>query len=161
MAKVDQFPCLKAGVLRRFWGKGVFMKLQYCLWVIAIAILLAGCGKDGYNDGVYTGQSSADDTGAWGEATITITGGRISDCQFITLQKDGTIKGEDYGKVNGEISNQDFYNKAQLAVRAMDEYARSYSESGDLSKVDAISGATIAFNQFNEAVELALEKARK
>ncbi|MDR1219403.1 MAG: FMN-binding protein [Treponema sp.] len=27
--------------------------------------------------------------------------------------------------------------------------------------MDAISGATIAFNQFNEAVELALEKARK
>ena len=123
--------------------------------------LLAACEKGGYKDGVYTGRSSADDTGAWGEVSLTITAGRVSDCQFITRQKDGTIKGEDYGKVNGEISNQDFYNKAQLAVRAMEEYARSYIQSGDLNKVDAISGATIAFNQFNEAVDLALEQARK
>ncbi|MDR0636659.1 MAG: FMN-binding protein [Treponema sp.] len=135
-------------------------KYMRLVGLLALA-LLAGCGKGGYKDGVYSGQSSADDTGAWGEVSVTITGGRVSDCQFITRQKDGTIKGEDYGKVNGAISNQDFYNKAQLAVRAMEEYARSYRTSGDLSKVDAISGATIAFNQFNEAVELALEQARK
>ncbi|MDR1399505.1 MAG: FMN-binding protein [Treponema sp.] len=132
------------------------------LWVVGLFVLtlLTACEKGGYKDGVYTGQSNADDTGAWGEVTLTITSGRISSCQFITLQKDGTVKGEDYGKVNGEIANQDFYNKAQLAVHAMEEYARSYVQSGDLSKVDAISGATIAFNQFNEAVELALEQAK-
>ncbi|MDR1058854.1 MAG: FMN-binding protein, partial [Treponema sp.] len=63
------------------------------------------------------------------------------------------------GKVNGEISNQDFYNKAQLAIRAMEQYVKSYRETGDLGKVEAVSGATIAFDQFNEAVEQALEKA--
>jgi major membrane immunogen (membrane-anchored lipoprotein) len=110
---------------------------------------------------VYTGRSGADDTGAWGEVTVTIAEGRVLSCRFVTYQKDGVAKGEDYGKVNGEISNQDFYNKAQLAVRAMEEYARSFSDTGDLKKVDAVSGATIAFNQFNEAVEAALEKAGK
>jgi major membrane immunogen (membrane-anchored lipoprotein) len=43
----------------------------------------------------------------------------------------------------------------------MEQYARTYRETGDLKKVEAISGATIAFDQFNEAVELALEGAKK
>jgi major membrane immunogen (membrane-anchored lipoprotein) len=135
------------------------MRKGKCAALLAAAALFAACGKGGYTDGVYTGRSSADDTGAWGEASVAITNGRVSDCRFTTMQKDGTIKGEDYGKVNGAVSNQDFYNKAQLAVRAMEEYARSYRESGDLGKVEAVSGATIAFNQFREAVEQALEQA--
>jgi major membrane immunogen (membrane-anchored lipoprotein) len=124
-------------------------------------MLLAGCGKPGYTDGVYTSRSGEDDTGAWGEVTITIEGERIADCQFVTWQKDGTVKDENYGKVNGEISNQDYYAKAQLAVRAMEHYARVYRETGDLKKVEAVSGATIAFDQFTEAAELALKKAKK
>jgi major membrane immunogen (membrane-anchored lipoprotein) len=123
--------------------------------------MLSGCGRREYKDGVYTGESGTDDTGAWGEVTITISGERVAGCRFITRQKDGTVKDENYGKVNGEISNQDFYNKAQLAVRAMDQYARAYRETGDLKRVEAVSGATIAFDQFNEAVEIALEKAKK
>jgi major membrane immunogen (membrane-anchored lipoprotein) len=125
------------------------------------ALLLAGCGRPAYQDGVYTGKSGGDDTGAWGEVTLTITGGKVAGCQFITWQKDGSIKDENYGKINGEISNQVYYDKAQLAVRAMEEYARVYRESGDLRKVNAVSGATIAYNQFLEAVENALEQARK
>jgi major membrane immunogen (membrane-anchored lipoprotein) len=129
--------------------------------LLAAALLLGGCGKAAYKDGVYTGKSGTDDTGAWGEVTVTIAGERVTDCRFITRQKDGTIKGENYGKVNGEISNQDFYNKAQLAVKAMEQYAETYRETGDLKKVEAVSGATIAYDQFNEAVEQALERAKK
>jgi major membrane immunogen (membrane-anchored lipoprotein) len=123
--------------------------------------LLAGCGERSYRDGVYSGKSSADDTGAWGEVTITIAGARITGCQFITRQKDGTVKDENYGKVNGEISNQDYYNKAQLAVRAMDQYAGDLTEKQRLKDIDTVSGATIAYNQFIEAVENALETARE
>ncbi|MDR3139715.1 MAG: FMN-binding protein [Treponema sp.] len=129
--------------------------------LLLAGLLLAGCGKAGYKDGVYTGRSGEDDTGAWGEVTITITRERIAGCQFVTRQKDGTIKDENYGKVNGTISNQDYYDKAQLAVRAMEQYARTYREAGDLKKVEAVSGATIAFDQFTEAVETALEGAKK
>ncbi|MDR2184461.1 MAG: FMN-binding protein [Treponema sp.] len=128
--------------------------------VVSMA-LLAGCGERSYRDGVYSGKSSADDTGAWGEVTITIAGARITGCQFITRQKDGTVKDENYGKVNGEISNQDYYNKAQLAVRAMDQYAGDLTEKQRLKDIDTVSGATIAYNQFIEAVENALETARE
>jgi major membrane immunogen (membrane-anchored lipoprotein) len=62
--------------------------------------------------------------------------------------------------VNGEISNRDFYDKAQLAVEAMKNYAASYQRTGNIKDVEAVSGATVAYNQFLEAVEQALEKAR-
>lgn len=128
-------------------------------------LLLAGC-KDSsapvtYKDGTYTGKSSGDDRGAYGEATITIQDTKITDCQYVTWQKDGSIKDENYGKVNGVISNQDYYDKAQLAVKAMKEYAEKLVEVQKLEDVDAISGATIAFDQFQEAVNDALDEAKK
>jgi major membrane immunogen (membrane-anchored lipoprotein) len=129
--------------------------------LLLTVILLAGCGKPGYKDGVYFGKSSEDDTGAWGEVTITISNDKAADCVFITRQKDGTVKDENYGKVNGEISNQDFYAKAQLAVRAMEQYAKEYIAKQELEKIDVVSGATIAYNQFLEAAGEALEKAEK
>ncbi|MDR2135307.1 MAG: FMN-binding protein, partial [Treponema sp.] len=71
------------------------------------------------------------------------------------------VKDENYGKVNGEISNRPFYDKAQLAVAAMKKYADDYLKAGDLDGVEAVSGATIAYNQFLEAVENALEQAKQ
>jgi major membrane immunogen (membrane-anchored lipoprotein) len=128
--------------------------------VIFLALLAAGCGSGGYRDGVYPGRSGEDDTGAWGEARITIEAGKVRGCEFVTWQKDGTVKDGEYGKINGEISNQVYYDKAQLAVEAMKKYAADYLEAGDLKAVEAVSGATIAYNQFLEAVENALEHAR-
>ncbi|QIB69911.1 FMN-binding protein [Aminipila butyrica] len=131
--------------------------------------LLSGCGEPSdeagnpvdYTAGTYTGQSSEDDRGAYGEATITIEDNVITDCQYVTWQKDGTVKDENYGKVNGEISNKDYYDKAQLAVEAMNQYAQALVENQKLEDVDAVSGATIAFNQFNEAVSNALKEAKE
>jgi major membrane immunogen (membrane-anchored lipoprotein) len=136
--------------MRKIFFTGLFL----------IVLILAGCGKAVYRDGVYTGKSGEDDTGAWGEVRITIAAGKISGCEFVTWQKDGTPKDENYGKVNGEISNRDFYNKAQLAVEAMKKYPAEYLKTGSLKDVEAVSGATIAYNQFFEAVENALETAR-
>ncbi|MDR2553022.1 MAG: FMN-binding protein, partial [Treponema sp.] len=96
-----------------------------------------------------------------GEITLTVKDGKPGACTFITRQKDGTIKAEDYGKIGGEISNADFYEKAQLAVRAMKGYAEQFVETGSLEKVDALSGATISYEQFLEAAEKALEKAAR
>jgi major membrane immunogen (membrane-anchored lipoprotein) len=125
------------------------------------ALILGSCGKTEYKDGTYSGKSGPDDTGAWGEVRVVIGGSKIAECSFLTRQKDGIIKGEDYGKVNGEISNQDYYDKAQLAVRAMGKYAKDYVEKQNLKDIDAVSGATNSYNQFIEAVEDALEEAKK
>ncbi|MDR1043432.1 MAG: hypothetical protein LBL54_05945, partial [Clostridiales Family XIII bacterium] len=129
-------------------------KVLYLCVVLSLMFILAafatGCSGDNpagadiavsegdYPDGMYTGKSSEDENGAYGEVTIIIEGGKVFDCAYVTWQKDGTIKDENYGKVNGEISNQDYYDKAQLAVEAMSTYASQFAETGDLSKVDAV-----------------------
>ncbi|MDR1785806.1 MAG: FMN-binding protein [Spirochaetaceae bacterium] len=134
------------------------MKVRGVFLVCAV-LALGGCARP-LRDGVYTGRSSGDDAGAFGEITITVAGGRVTACEFVTWQKDGSAKGADYGKVNGAVSNRDYYEKAQLAVRAMESYARQYGATGKLDSVDAITGATISWNQFMEAAGQALEKAK-
>ncbi|GHT85339.1 lipoprotein [Spirochaetia bacterium] len=138
------------------------MKMKwYAIVFCAAALLAAACSNGALRDGVYEGQSGEDDLGAYGKVLITVKDGKINGCDFVTRQKDGTIKGANYGKVNGEIANRDFYEKAQLAVRAMKRYAEQYAETQDLKAVDVVSGATIAYNQFLEAAEEALAMARK
>ncbi|MDR0586633.1 MAG: FMN-binding protein [Treponema sp.] len=139
-------------------------KYFWCLFFAVLlvpAALMTGCGKRSYADGTYTGKSGPDDDGAVGEVTLTITGGKIAACVFVTRQKDGFVKDQNYGKINGEISNQSYYEKAQLAVEAMKKYAADISRAGSLDDVEAVSGATISYNQFTEAVEEALEQASK
>ena len=149
------------------------MKRKICPpLLLSAALLLAGCGgAKSYADGVYTARSAlyealldADgDTGGdgYGVATVTIRDGAVADCEFTTYMADGTPKDGDYGKRGGEIANQDYYNKAQRAVKASQNYAEQLAAKGDLKQVDAISGATISYNEFVEAVEAALEQAEQ
>ena len=135
------------------------------------ALFLSACssGPKSYKDGTYTARSSMyealsdedEDEGGdgYGEVTITLKDNKITACTFTTYMTDGTVKDAEYGKQNGEIANQDYYNKAQRAVRASENYAVQLEAKGDLKQVDAISGATISFNEFKEAAEEALKQA--
>ena len=135
--------------------------------LLALSLLTACGGSASYADGTYTGTSSVyegDDDGSgagYGVATLTIQGGAITACTFETFEPDGTLKDAEYGKQNGEIANRDFYNKAQRAVQASAKYGDMLVEAGKLKDVDAISGATISFSEFQEAVEDALSQAKK
>ena len=135
---------------------------------LAAVAVLTGCGGGGttYKDGTYEGKSAVyqnddgtDDGNGYGVVTITITDGKISDCTYKTYEVDGTEKGEDYGKEDGRIANKDYYNKAQKANAACDEYAKMLVQNGQLKGIDAISGATINYNEFVEAVNDALGQA--
>jgi major membrane immunogen (membrane-anchored lipoprotein) len=130
------------------------------------ATMLAGCGSKSYADGTYTGQSSVyesdeeDGNGnGYGVVTITIKDNQITECTYETYEPDGTLKDEDYGMQDGEIANRDYYNKAQKAIAACEKYAESLVETGDVGDVEAISGATINYNNFMEAVKDALKQA--
>ncbi|MDR2427000.1 MAG: FMN-binding protein [Endomicrobium sp.] len=131
------------------------------LFFLSVSKTVFGASAYKYADGIYKGLSGKDDRGAYGEVSITFNKGKISDCIFVTYQKDGKIKNEDYGKVNGEISNREYYDKAQLAVDAMEQYAQQLVEVQKLSKVDVIAGATVAHEQFLDAVEDAFRQAKK
>ncbi len=138
--------------------------------VIMTAGMITGCGgkKASYKDGTYEAQSSVyenddgtDDGNGYGVVTLTISDGKISDCSFVTYEKDGTLKDEEYGKEDGRIANKDYYNKAQKANAACAEYASMLVQNGQLDGIDAISGATINYKEFKEAVEEALKQAEE
>ena len=145
------------------------MKKKYLalFCVLAVTLLaLAGCGSSGsYADGTYQGKSEmyedneGGDGDGYGEVELTISGGAITDCSFSTFQLNGDPKDAEYGKEGGVVANQDYYNKAQRAVQACDQYARQLVEAGELKGVEAISGATINYNQFQDAVKDALSQA--
>jgi major membrane immunogen (membrane-anchored lipoprotein) len=138
-----------------------------CLCASAAALaVLSGCGSQSYADGTYTGQSSVyesdEDEGngnGYGVVTLTIENNQIVACTYLTYEPDGTLKDEDYGLQDGAVANRDYYNKAQKAIAACDVYAEDLVETNDLKKVDAVSGATINYKNFEEAVKDALKQA--
>lgn len=140
------------------------------LAVLSCASLLAGCGggNKSYKDGTYQGKSSVyesedgtDDGNGYGQVEITIKDGAITECTYQTFEVDGTFKDENYGKEDGRIANKDYYNKAQKANAARDEYAAMLVQNGQLDGIDAISGATINYDEFVEAVNNALKEAEE
>ena len=146
----------------------VFAVAAACVALSACVLSACGGGSASYADGTYTGQSEvyenedgSEEGNGYGVATVTISGGKISDCTFETFEPDGTKKGEDYGKKSGEVANRDYYNKAQKAVAACEEYASMLVANGQLDGIDSISGATINYGQFKEAVANALKEAEE
>ena len=142
---------------------------------VVLSMALAGCGGGSskavsYNDGTYEGKSevhesldeSGEDTGnGYGVVSITIKDGVITDCKFDTYEPDGTYKDDKYGMKEGAVANRDYYNKAQKANAAREEYASMLVANGSLDGIDAISGATINYKEFKEAVEEALKEAEE
>lgn len=142
--------------------------------VVAVMAIAVGCGSSSktYKDGTYTGTSSVytnddgtDEGNGYGQVTLTIEGGKITAVEYDTYETDGTLKDEDYGKENGEIKNRDYYNKAQKALAAASQYAEQLVEYGSTDdikdNIDAISGATINYDHFLEAVDDALSQAEE
>lgn len=144
-------------------------KLIGCMLLCLSCAACWGCGEKSYADGTYTAQSEEyinddeNDTAGngYGVVSVTVSGGQITACEFKTYTLDGVLKDEEYGKEDGEVRNRDFYNKAQKAVGACDQYAAALVSGGSLKEVDAISGATVNYNEFKEAVKEALRQAEQ
>ena len=79
-------------------------------------------------DGTYTGKSSEDDFGGPMEVTITVADGKISNTEVKNLQKDGSEKGEDYGKEAGEEGHK----TAQMTLEASQTYGQELTEKGSV-----------------------------
>ena len=139
------------------------------LLAAALLLVLTACGgSKSYADGTYEGISGDEAALDWedqaggdgyGVANVTIEGGVITGCTFAIFEPDGTQKDAEYGKSGGQITSQDYYNKAQRAVLACDRYAEELVRTGSPDKVDAVSGATICYEQFQAAVRAALDAA--
>ena len=141
----------------------------------AACLLMTGCGGEEKNpasppasnkidlsdakDGTYTVESSLDEKLGKSVLTLTIKDKKIIDASFTGYDLFGNVKGEDYGSLTGKDSAD--YKKAQVAVNAIKVYPAQLVETQDLSKVDAISGASISYGQFVETTKRAIEEASK
>ena len=132
------------------------------------AMLLAAC-QPTYDidmslpmkDGVWKGQSNPDDQGAIGVITIVVENGDITNTIYETKRADGSDKGRDYGKdSSGQVFNEEYYARAQRAVDSFARYSQELTDKDDPTKVDVISGATVAHSQFMQAAIRAISAAQ-
>jgi len=146
---------------------------NFFVTICAVGIFLTGCGSDEIStpkvntykinlsnakDGIYTVESSLDAELGKSVLTLTIRGKKITDAEFAGFDIFGKRKDENYGEFAATVAD---YQKAQAAVDAIKIYPAQLVETQDLSKVDAISGATISYNQFVETVTRAVAEAAK
>ena len=106
-----------------------------------------------YKDGTYTGESDKDEHGGMIRVTIEIKDSEISSVTTENLDGEGKEKGEEYGK-------EGLYKKAQDSVAGTAQYGPALEIAKDISKVDAVSGATQSYEAFKVAVGRALESAK-
>ena len=142
--------------------------------LMCAAIFMTGCGSDkpappkpasnkidlsNAKDGTYTVESSLDEKLGKSVLTLNIKDKKIIAAEFTGYDLFGNVKDEDYGSLTGKDSAD--YKKAQVAVNAIKVYPAQLVEAQDLSKVDAISGASISYGQFVETTKRAVEEASK
>lgn len=150
------------------------MKKLLIAFTLISAQIFSGCGNDAVNDipppenkfdlsnakdGVYSVESSRDDKLGYSKLTLTIEDHKITAAEFHGVDLFGNVKDAEYGSMLGKDSAD--YRKAQVAVKAIEIYPKQLVETQNLKKVDAISGATISYNQFVEATENAVEEASR
>jgi major membrane immunogen (membrane-anchored lipoprotein) len=96
-----------------------------------------------YTDGTYTGFSAADERGNMGYASITVSGGKISDAKLLAMQ----------------VKTADNY-KYPSSIDAWPTLIQSLVEKQDVTTVDAVSQATQTTDRFKETITNALDKAK-
>ena len=111
----------------------------------------------GAKDGTYAADSSEHAQLGHSHVELTIENGAITKVVHTGFDKDGKVKDENYGADKPEGVRK----KAQNAYKAIGLYASQLESKKDLAKVDAIAGATVSYDQFNEAVAKAVEAAKK
>ena len=113
-----------------------------------------------YKNGVYKSFANIkDDWGGTAEVEIKIEEGKIVECTFLSYEKNGNLKGSEYGKVDGVIKNVGLYKIAQASILRATEYGQKLIETQNIDDVDVIAGASISYKLFKDAVENALQDA--
>ena len=144
-----------------------------CILMIAVTVVtvMAGCHQDAEENlrknlkpGTYTGQSqTASEEDGGGYAVVKLTVGNDNNIEsiiFDTYDKNGKKRFSDNGSVNVPQYATD--EEAELLGdigEACMLYKEQFIETKDAEQLDAVSGATLSYEQFKEAVDIALQKA--
>jgi major membrane immunogen (membrane-anchored lipoprotein) len=128
--------------------------------LILIGIMLMAADSLQYNDGSFKGVSQASYTyeSYYGMTTLTIEQGKITRVDFMIRD---SAKHEDFNALyekNFE-GNELYINQCRENWKGVQAYPDSLIKYQSLDKVDAVSGATWAYNIFRASAEEALKKA--
>lgn len=133
-------------------------KICYGLFIL---FSLAFTADNALKDGIYSGVSRSIylDEPYYGCTKLTIENGRIVQVNFIIRD---SSKHENFdSKYERYFAGNEYYmEQCRKDWKGAAAYPDSLIKYQDLSKVDAISGATWAYNMFKASAEIALEKAK-
>lgn len=146
-------------------------KLKYVVCLLMV-VMLVGCGKK-YNAGEYVGSVIDSYGGENNTATAKVTiddSGKITDVYLdTTYTKDGvettkkTLK-EDYGMLNhpyGSTVGEWYQQVEKLEQAVIDNQGIDFLNIDEDGYTDAVSGCTIKIDALYQALNDALEKAKK
>ena len=148
------------------------MKKKICIMGVIGLLLLSGCAK-GYTEGVYTGTAVDNYGGQSNTATAIVTvdaSGKITDVNLdTTYVKDGveTTKktlGSDYGMYGNPYGSSlgEWYEQVEaLEANVVENQGLDGIKLNDDGYTDTVSGCTIKIDALYEALEDALNQARK
>ncbi len=136
-------------------------KIVISLMLIIVVTLLGSCTEKKLIDGNYSGKSEADERGSYIVVDIEVKEEKIIKCDVTSFYQDGTLKGEEYGKEDGKIKEQEFYDKAQHALAQNSIYAQELVDKQKPNKVDVITGATSSYGMFKDGANKAIKKSQK
>lgn len=129
------------------------------VFVLSLA-LLAGCGSNkegGYEDGTYKAAFSHTDGHGWiPTVEVTVKDGKIDKAMMDYVKNDGSKKSED--------ENYAQFMKSRSGIAPAEAYAKLNERlvnTQDITKVDAVAGATSSSEWFTKLVPAALENAKK
>jgi uncharacterized protein with FMN-binding domain len=113
-----------------------------------------------YRDGIYAGQSRAKYTGEpfWGLVHLVIKNDSINEINFII--RDSSLHETFNGYYEKHFQGDSLYiQQCRNDWKGVQLYPAKLSETNDIEKVDAVSGATWSYNIFKSSVKKALRNA--
>lgn len=130
-------------------------------------VILGGCSGSSAQlaastlaDGCYTGTSQPETDGSYGVVSFCVGDQAVTQASFVVYDADGTAHDEDYGLgSDGQPADQTFYQRAQNAIAAEQEYVAQFEETGDQEQVEMVAGASLSHRLFMAAVTAAMESA--
>lgn len=132
---------------------------------MTVDLKLTGSGKQDtlikYKDGTYEGHSRATyvDEPYWGSVQITLKGGSFTSIIFTI--RDSALHEPFNEKYEKHFQGNPVYiQQSRNDWKGVQTYPKKLSESQDINKVDAISGATWSFNIFKASLNEAMKNAR-
>ena len=113
-----------------------------------------------YRDGSYSGQSRAKYTGEpfWGIVNLVIKNDSINEINFII--RDSSLHEIFNGYYEKHFQGDSLYiQQCRNDWKGVQLYPAKLSETNNIEKVDAVSGATWSYNIFKSSVKKALRNA--